>query len=86
VSDTGSTTASGKDEETNIHARDNESLIPHGPLTRPSHGPIYPLSYMMRTDVGKGPLELLALRGFVLPKRIFVDKVPVVSDSTRANP
>jgi type VI secretion system protein ImpL len=26
---------------------------------------------MMRTEVGKGPLELLALRNFVLPTRIF---------------
>ncbi len=34
----------------------------------------YPLSYTMRTEVGKGPLELLALRGFVLPTRIFMSK------------
>jgi type VI secretion system protein ImpL len=25
----------------------------------------------MRTDAGKGPLELLALRGFTMPTRIF---------------
>ncbi|AET92161.1 ImcF domain-containing protein [Burkholderia sp. YI23] len=29
---------------------------------------------VMRTDVGKGPLELLALKGFVLPSRIFVKR------------
>jgi hypothetical protein len=36
----------------------------------------YPLSYLMRTDVGKGPLELLALRGFRLPARIFAVAAP----------
>jgi type VI secretion system protein ImpL len=33
----------------------------------------HPLRYLIRTDVGKGPLELLALRGFTLPTRIFVE-------------
>jgi type VI secretion system protein ImpL len=32
----------------------------------------YPLSYLLRTEVGQGPLEMLMLRGFVLPSRIFV--------------
>ncbi|WP_346656225.1 ImcF-related family protein [Paraburkholderia phenoliruptrix] len=32
-----------------------------------------PLRYLLRTDVGKGPLELLALRGFALPTRIFME-------------
>ncbi|AGW88405.1 MULTISPECIES: hypothetical protein [Cupriavidus] len=36
----------------------------------------YPLSYQLRTEVGQGPLEMLALRGFVLPSRIFVDREP----------
>ncbi|WP_439686629.1 ImcF-related family protein [Cupriavidus oxalaticus] len=36
----------------------------------------YPLSYQMRTEVGQGPLEMLALRGFVLPSRIFVGGEP----------
>lgn len=36
----------------------------------------YPLSYQMRTEVGQGPLEMLALRGFVLPARIFVGGEP----------
>jgi len=35
---------------------------------------VYPVSYQMRTEVGHGPLELLALRGFVLPSRIFADR------------
>src|SRR5579864_6307292 len=30
----------------------------------------------MRTDAGKGPLELLALRGFAMPPRIFVTGSP----------
>ena len=34
----------------------------------------YPIRYLMRTEVGKGPLELLALRGFALPQRIFAGR------------
>jgi len=55
------------------------------PLTPASANLTYPLSYVMRTDVGKGPLELLALKGFALPNRMFIDKPRVVSPST-ANP
>ncbi|MBP0629587.1 ImcF-related family protein [Cupriavidus sp. AcVe19-1a] len=36
----------------------------------------YPISYQLRTEVGQGPLELLGLRGFVLPSRIFTGKEP----------
>ncbi|KXU83385.1 hypothetical protein CI15_30325 [Paraburkholderia monticola] len=31
-----------------------------------------PLRYVLRTQVGAGPLELLKLRGFQMPERIFV--------------
>lgn len=31
-----------------------------------------PLSYVMRTRIGAGPLELLKLRGFRMPERIFI--------------
>ncbi|QKM49437.1 hypothetical protein B7760_03495 [Burkholderia glumae] len=31
-----------------------------------------PLSYVMRTQIGAGPLELLKLRGFRMPERIFI--------------
>ncbi|MGR3906606.1 ImcF-related family protein [Burkholderia sp. SR8] len=31
-----------------------------------------PLSYVMRTQIGAGPLELLRLRGFRMPERIFI--------------
>jgi type VI secretion system protein ImpL len=57
-----------------IAAPDLESLNARGPLVPTSSEFVSPLSYMMRTDVGRGPLEMLALRGFVLPERIFVDK------------
>ncbi len=45
---------------------------------REAHTPVsaamaYPIRYQMRTEAGHGPLELLALRGFVLPSRIFAD-------------
>ncbi len=36
----------------------------------------YPLSYQMRTEAGQGPLEMLWLRGFVLPTRIFAGREP----------
>ncbi|MDH6147995.1 MULTISPECIES: ImcF-related family protein [Paraburkholderia] len=44
-----------------------EALAPAPP------GMTHPLRYLIRTDVGKGPLELLALRGFSLPTRIFAE-------------
>ncbi|MBV8273420.1 MAG: type VI secretion protein VasK [Cupriavidus sp.] len=34
----------------------------------------YPVSYQLRTEVGHGPLEMLWLRDFVLPSRIFAGK------------
>jgi type VI secretion system protein ImpL len=51
-----------------------DSLVTQQPLTGASANLSYPLSYLMRTDVGKGPLELLALKGFVLPNRMFIEK------------
>ena len=39
----------------------------------------YPVRYLTRTEVGQGPLEMLALRGFVLPSRIFVGREPRVA-------
>lgn len=44
-----------------------EAPAPESPST------VYPIRYQMRTEAGQGPLELLALRGFVLPSRIFAD-------------
>ncbi|MBN3830772.1 ImcF-related family protein [Burkholderia sp. Ac-20344] len=53
-------------------ADDHDALNPQGPLTPAPSSLTYPLAYLMRTEVGKGPLDLLALRGFVLPSRIFM--------------
>ncbi|WP_175948455.1 ImcF-related family protein [Burkholderia pyrrocinia] len=75
--------AGGEDDEVEADAKDPDGLTSHGPLTPASLELTYPLSYMMRTDVGKGPLELLALRGFVLPARIFVGKGPGVAQGTK---
>ncbi|WP_171020332.1 hypothetical protein [Cupriavidus sp. 2SB] len=40
----------------------------------PTPGPTQvggPIRYLLRTEAGQGPLELLTLRGFVLPTRVF---------------
>jgi type VI secretion system protein ImpL len=64
-----------------------DSLVTQEPLTAAPANLTYPLSYLMRTDVGKGPLELLALKGFVLPNRMFIDKPARVANiSTSASP
>jgi type VI secretion system protein ImpL len=52
---------------------DGVALTARGPLAAAPAGMTHPLRYLIRTDVGKGPLELLALRGFALPTRIFVE-------------
>jgi type VI secretion system protein ImpL len=52
---------------------DGVALTARGPLASAPAGMTHPLRYLIRTDVGKGPLELLALRGFALPTRIFVE-------------
>ena len=51
----------------------DDSLVPREALQPPPSEMTYPISYLMRTDVGQGPLDVLALRGFVLPSRIFID-------------
>jgi type VI secretion system protein ImpL len=64
-----------------------ESLVMQEPLTAAPAQLTYPLSYLMRTDVGKGPLELLALKGFTLPNRMFIDKpARAASVNTSASP
>ncbi|WP_232243338.1 ImcF-related family protein [Paraburkholderia sp. SOS3] len=73
----------GGEDEAEADAEDADSLASHAALTPASTDLAYPLSYMMRTDVGKGPLELLALRGFVLPARIFIVKRPGVVQGTK---
>jgi type VI secretion system protein ImpL len=58
--------------KTNGH-EDAEALTAHESLAPAPSGMTHPLRYLIRTDVGKGPLELLALRGFTLPTRIFIE-------------
>ncbi len=62
-----------------------DSLVTQQPLTAASPKLDYPLSYLMRTDVGKGPLELLALKGFTLPSRMFIERARTAVPNT-ANP
>ncbi|CAB3751483.1 ImcF-related family protein [Paraburkholderia solisilvae] len=52
-------------------ANDTGSLLPGAPLVALPKTFTHPITYVMRTDAGKGPLELLALRGFTMPTRIF---------------
>jgi type VI secretion system protein ImpL len=82
----GAATATGTSEtandETDDDAEGTTPLTAQGPLTPASTGLTWPLTYMMRTDVAKGPLELLALRGFVLPARIFAGRSPAAARST----
>jgi len=37
-----------------------------------NHDNDYPLHYVMKTQVGAGPLDLLKLRGFKMPQRVFI--------------
>ncbi|WP_321951732.1 ImcF-related family protein [Paraburkholderia bannensis] len=53
---------------------DLAAQVPQEPLAPAPAGMTHPLRYLIRTDVGRGPLELLALRGFTLPSRIFIDR------------
>jgi type VI secretion system protein ImpL len=53
---------------------DSAALTTQEPLEGAPLIMTHPLSFLIRTDVGKGPLELLALRGFTLPSRIFIDR------------
>ncbi|SAL17062.1 ImcF domain-containing protein [Caballeronia udeis] len=78
---------SAEDLSTSIEHSSLDSLVTQEPLTAAPANLTYPLSYLMRTDVGKGPLELLALKGFVLPNRMFIDKpARAANANTSANP
>jgi len=65
-------------------ARAAGALVTHGPLAPAPSDMRYPLSYVMRTEAGQGPLELLALRGFVLPTRIFAARAADAGASSDA--
>ncbi|MBN3759477.1 ImcF-related family protein [Burkholderia sp. Ac-20365] len=66
-------------------AYDIDTLIAQEPGKLAPGSETHPLGYVMRTDVGKGPLELLALRGFVLPSRIFVSRMPGKTNVAKDN-
>ena len=53
---------------------DSDAQVDQEPLVAAPSTLTYPIRYLMRTEVGSGPLELLTLRGFVLPERIFMNK------------
>ena len=55
-------------------AADPAALNNEEPATPPPPNLTHPLRYLIRTDVGKGPLELIALRGFTLPSQIFAGR------------
>ena len=52
----------------------DEAQVTQEPMTPAPQNVTYPIRYLMRTEVGTGPLELLALRGFVLPQQIFLGR------------
>lgn len=56
-----------------------DSLMPRPAMQRVPKAVTYPIRYLMRTELGQGPLELLALRGFVMPSRIFADRAPAAT-------
>lgn len=66
---------------------DIAAQVAQEPLAPAPAGMTHPLRYLIRTDVGRGPLELLALRGFTLPSRIFVDRAaPAARQPVPAGP
>jgi len=80
-----STDASTPAAASSTMASDPSTLTPKSPVAPAPRSFIYPITYVMRTDAGKGPLELLALRGFTMPPRIFA-QTPAVGAMTGAGP
>ncbi|MGQ7933535.1 ImcF-related family protein [Paraburkholderia sp. D1E] len=72
-------TSETADNQADDDAQGSTPLTAQAPLTPASVDLTWPLSYLMRTDVASGPLELLALRGFVLPTRIFAGRSPAAA-------
>lgn len=64
---------------------DIDTLIAQDPGKPAPGSDTHALGYIMRTDVGKGPLELLALKGFVLPSRIFMTRPAAASGAASDN-
>lgn len=75
--------------ETAMHgdaSADNENLNARRPRAAAPADMIHPVRYLLRSEVGHGPLEMLWLRNFVLPSRIFTDQPPAttVTPASRA--
>lgn len=68
-----STEAKSGTTKADISADPNAEVAQEPLAPAPSHMTL-PVRYFIRTEVGKGPVELLALRGFALPTRIFVER------------
>jgi type VI secretion system protein ImpL len=67
--------------------RDADSLVARAAKVPASAELTYPISYQLRTEVGQGPLEMLMLRGFVLPSRIFMGgEQPQIAARTISGP
>ncbi|WP_433704956.1 ImcF-related family protein [Paraburkholderia sacchari] len=66
---------------------DLAAQVAQEPLAPAPSGMTHPLRYLIRTDAGRGPLELLALRGFALPSRIFINRsAPAARQPAPAGP
>jgi len=50
---------------------DQDSMNPRQAMAAAPADMAYPIRYLLRTEVGHGPLEMLWLRDFILPSRIF---------------
>ncbi|NUA26871.1 type VI secretion protein VasK, partial [Cupriavidus basilensis] len=70
------TAESQADAHGRTFAEDPDSLTARSAQAPVAAVVTYPVRYLMRTEVGQGPLEMLVLRGFVLPTRIFVGREP----------
>lgn len=72
VATEGATLAQASDIAAASAGRDAEHLTPRAPMASVPGNATSSPAYLMRTEAGQGPLELLALRDFTLPSRIFV--------------
>ncbi|WP_233874876.1 ImcF-related family protein [Paraburkholderia adhaesiva] len=67
-------------------ASDPTTLTTKAPEAAVPKNVTHPLTYVMRTDAGRGPLELLALRGFAIPTRIFAPAAAPGAGAKTAGP
>ena len=58
--------------KTNPAAEDPDRMTPRDARLPAAKDVTYPIRYLMRTEIGRGPLGKLLLRNFVLPPRMFL--------------